>query len=215
MFLKPSPALATLLAMATPAAASGGLPSVPRIDDPSFQTEILGLHNAERRSLGIGDLAWSPALANEARDWANKLAQTGKMAHEKQSRHGENLSSAPMGQGSVASLVQRWLAEKPRYIPGSAHPNTSTSGNWMDVGHYTAVVWSATREAGCAVGRGQTIDFLVCRYNPPGNVRGYAAYDVNAARAAAAAAAKPPAPVTSGQAQPAPVPKPKPGNLRG
>lgn len=175
------------------------MPTVPAPTDPAFQSEILAAHNGERRALGIADLVWSRDLAKEAQDWAATLAKTGRMAHARQSRHGENLSSAPVGRATPTELVARWLAEKPNYIPGSAQPNTSRTGNWADVGHYTAVVWSATREIGCAVGRGQAIDFLVCRYNPPGNVRGYAAYDVKVAAAAAARAA---------EAKPAPQPAP-------
>lgn len=196
------------------ASAAGVMTTVPAPGDPAFQVEILALHNAERRSLGVGDLAWSPALAEEAADWAARLAKTGKMEHERQSRHGENLSSAGAGRGSVAGLVQRWLAEKPNYIPGSAQPNTSKTGNWADVGHYTAVVWSATKSVGCAVGRGQVLDFLVCRYDPPGNVVGYAAYDVNAA-ARAAVAVKPAPPTPAAQTSPTPIPKPKPATIRG
>lgn len=202
------------------AAASGAMATVPGIDNPAFQAEILRAHNTERRSLGIPDLVWSPALAKEARTWAARLARTGVLSHERQTRHGENLAAAGAGRTTPAYLVGMWLAEKPRYIPGRAHPNTSTTGNWMDVGHYTAIVWASTREVGCAVDRGQTLDFLVCRYNPPGNVKGYAAYDVRVAKAVAdkanASEAQPvKAQTGKAPARPAPVPRPKPAGLAG
>jgi uncharacterized protein YkwD len=202
------------------ASAGGAMTAVPKADDPAFQAEILQLHNVERRSMAIADLSWSPELAADAQAWASELARTGKMKHDGRSRHGENLAAGSTGRLTLAYLVNMWLAEKPRYVPGSTHPRTSTTGNWADVGHYTAMVWSNTRRIGCAVGRGQAMDFLVCRYDPPGNVRGYAAYDLSAARAYAAARLQPQAQPVKAQvksvpAGTAPVPKPKPAGVKG
>jgi uncharacterized protein YkwD len=197
----------------------------PAINDRALQSEILTAHNTERRSLGVADLKWSADLAEDAADWAKGLAKSGALKHASQRSHGENLWMGAAGRSTPAGMVGLWLAEKKNYIPGSAHPKTSKTGNWADVGHYTAIVWSATAEVGCAVSRNATHDFLVCRYNPAGNVRGYAAYDVNAARRVAEAkpAAKPdpapkpsPAPAAGKKAPPAapvPLPIPKPATV--
>lgn len=184
--------------------ASGPLamPNVPSIKDPAFQAEILAAHNNERRLLGIPDLKWSADLADEAKDWADELASTGQMKHDSQRKHGENLFFNGAGRRTPAQMVQGWLDEKQYYRPGAAMPNVSTTGNWMHVGHYTAVVWSGTSEVGCAVGRGKSSDFLVCRYNPPGNVQGFAAYDVTIAKRAADAAAAAAAAAKSGKKKP-------------
>lgn len=169
------------------AAAAQGMPTVPKIGDPAFQAAALEAHNVERRAVAVADLVWSPSLAKDAEKWAAKIAKDGAMRHDSRSRHGENLWASTIGAYTIAQMISGWAAEKARYKPGGAHPDVSTTGNWGDVGHYTAMVWSGTTELGCAVARGQKMDFLVCRYNPPGNVTGYAAYDVGKAKAAAAA----------------------------
>jgi len=49
-------------------------------------------------------------------------------------------------------------------------------------GHYTQVIWAATREIGCAVNNqcpGQFSSVYICRYNPPGNFLGQAPYSVD------------------------------------
>lgn len=213
-----------------PASGPLGMPLVPPIDDPAFQEEILAAHNRERTLLGIAPLVWSDDLAEDAEDWAEKLARANRMEHARQRRHGENLFFNGAGRRTPAQMVQGWTDEKLYYIPGGAHPNVSTTGDWRHVGHYTAVVWATTRAVGCAVKRSASSDFLVCRYDPPGNVRGYAAYDVEAAERVVAAAAGTPgarvaaaaarpgepaaAPATALGTDPIPVPIPAPAAVR-
>lgn len=43
-------------------------------------------------------------------------------------------------------------------------------------GHYTAMVWQNTREIGCGFAGTASIDILVCRYNPAGNIIGQMPY---------------------------------------
>jgi hypothetical protein len=184
---------AVLTALAPAAARESALPVVPSIRDPAFQAEILNAHNRERRPLGVAPLVWSDALAEEAEAWAARLAAANRMTHDRQRRHGENLFMNSAGRRSVAQMVQFWTDEKLFYLPGAPHPHVSSTGDWHDVGHYTAIVWAGTRSVGCAIARNASSDFLVCRYDPPGNRRGYAAYDVETARRTAVAAAPPPA----------------------
>jgi hypothetical protein len=67
-------------------------------------------------------------------------------------------------------MVRDWASEKHYFRPG-VFPNVSSSGNWVDVGHYTQIIWRQTTRVGCAVHQAQA-DFLVCRYSPAGNVMG-------------------------------------------
>lgn len=156
---------------------SGSMPSVPAITDPNFQADVLKAHNDERRLVGVGDLVWSPALAAEAKQWADTIAPYGRIQHANQGKHGENIWLNTKDRRTVGSMIAGWAIERAMYIPGGRHPNISTTGNWHDVGHYTQMVWAATTEVGCAIGRGPEKDILVCRYNPIGNFRGQMAFD--------------------------------------
>ncbi|MFT3811082.1 MAG: CAP family protein [Micropepsaceae bacterium] len=213
MFKMQTSTLALAAALVLFAGTAGAVAAAPKITDAAFQTEILNAHNAERRAVGSPDLKWDAALAADAQEWANNLARTGAMQHASQRGQGENLYMSGIGRMSVTQMVGGWLAERANYIPGGAHPNISKTGNWADVGHYTALVWSGTTSVGCAVGRGAKYDFLVCRYSPPGNLRGRMAYDASQPRREVAVAAAKPAPApapAAAAAASAPAPTPTP-----
>lgn len=151
----------------------------PRTSRPSDQIEarLLQAHNGERRRVGSPPLAWSDELEAEARNWARELIATGRFAHDPSMHgHGENLW---MGWGNRAftpeDMVGDWIAKKARYRAG-VFPNVSRTGNWIDVGHYTQVVWSGTTHVGCAVASRDDRSVLACRYAPPGNIDGQRAF---------------------------------------
>ncbi|MGJ3627423.1 CAP domain-containing protein [Sphingomonas sp. MMS24-JH45] len=73
------------------------------------------------------------------------------------------------------AMVDAWAREKRYYKPG-VFPDNSTTGHVADVGHYTQLMWRATRRVGCAVARGVREDVLVCRYAEAGNYRGETAF---------------------------------------
>jgi len=130
-------------------------------------SEILAAHNRYRAEVGVAPLQWSESQAASAQAWANQLAATGTFQHS--GRSGENLARGT-GLG-VSQLVDIWGDEK-RFFRNGAFPNVSTSGNWVDVGHYTQVVWRNTTEVAGGLATGQEGTVLVCHYNPPGNVLG-------------------------------------------
>lgn len=147
----------------------------PRTSRPSDQIEarLLQAHNAERRRVGSPPLAWSDELEAEARVWVQELIASGRFAHDPSMHgHGENLW---MGWGdrdfAPEDMVGDWIAKKAQYRPG-LFPNVSRTGNWVDVGHYTQVVWSGTTHVGCAVATRDDRSVLACRYAPPGNIDG-------------------------------------------
>ena len=82
---------------------------------------------------------------------------------------GENLWMGYAGYYGPDVMVGGFVDERQHFRNGT-FPQVSQTGNWRDVGHYTQVIWRGTREVGCAVARGETNDFLVCRYWPAGNV---------------------------------------------
>ncbi len=151
----------------------------PRSARPSDQIEarLLAAHNAERRRVGAPPLAWSDDLEAESRAWAEELIATGRFAHDPSMHgHGENLWAGWGGRAfTPEEMVGEWIAKKAQYRPG-VFPNVSRTGDWVDVGHYTQVVWSGTTHVGCAVASRGDRSILACRYSPPGNIDGGRAF---------------------------------------
>jgi pathogenesis-related protein 1 len=153
--------------------------------------DVLDIHNRERALVGFPLLTWSDSLAAEAQNWANHLATLGIVCGpqgcQPPAPHGANNENialgyvfpAEFGRTSPAEYAQRWADEKVQYDAGQR------SG--LGIGHYTAMVWKTTSEVGCGFvagavpdedGRGGGTDFLVCRYNPPGNVASQAPFNL-------------------------------------
>ena len=136
---------------------------------------MLDMHNDEREAIGIAPVTWDAALATQALTYAQELARLATFQHSsKASRatpQGENLWMGSRGAFTYEEMSDAWIREKRFYRP---HPVTesSTTGDWRDVGHYTQMVWQGTTAIGCAVASNDRNDYLVCRYSPPGNIYG-------------------------------------------
>lgn len=163
-------------------------PPVPAQSTPSarrdFEQVILSEHNAERTRVGSGPLVWSDRLARDAALWAKTLARTNSFEHAPEGKEpqGENLWMGTQGAYAPQEMVKLWVDEKSLYQP-RRFPDVSTNGVWTDVGHYTQLIWSNTKEVGCALASNSESDFLVCRYAPPGNWMGeFAVPSANRAR---------------------------------
>ncbi len=138
----------------------------------TFSDQVLALHNAERIRLGIAPLAWNPQLAAGARDWAGNLAARGVLQHSRNpGGAGENLWMGTSGAYPPEAMIGAFVNEA-RYFQPGRFPQVSRTGRWSDVGHYTQLIWPATREVGCALVAGRHWDVLVCRYYPAGNIIG-------------------------------------------
>lgn len=139
-----------------------------------FPARVLALHNVERAAAGLAPLTWDARLGLEAARYAVALAITRRFEHSTQlSRRntGENLWMGTRGAFSLDSMVASWSNEK-RLFKSGVFPAISRSGNWHEVGHYTQMVWPGTRRVGCALATSAATDYLVCRYDPAGNVHG-------------------------------------------
>lgn len=142
----------------------------------NLDQRLLAAHNRERLATGVPSLEWDHRLAADAAVWAHELARTGAFKHSPADPadpdvQGENIWAGTPGAWSPEEMVGYWVAEKRDYKPG-IFPAVSRSGDLDKVGHYTQLVWRATRKVGCALDRSAREDILVCRYTEGGNVMG-------------------------------------------
>lgn len=133
---------------------------------------LLAIHNRERADVGVPPLTWDARLAAEAASYVPELIGLGDLEHSDEAMNGEtgeNLAMGTDGAYSPEDLAELWVEERGSFVPG-VFPDVSSTGDWSEVGHYTAMVWRGTRRVGCAVGAGGGDLYLVCRYAPAGNV---------------------------------------------
>jgi pathogenesis-related protein 1 len=156
-----------------------------------FQNTILDIHNRERAAVNvqvpIPPLTWNNDLAAAAQTWADHLKTLGLRCdpspgtcppapHDPsiQGIQGENLSGpGTAGAFTTAQRVERWVNEKQNY---DGTPIKRWEPGMPVTGHYTQMVWRNTQQIGCAASSDGNVDFLVCRYSPPGNYLGQMPY---------------------------------------
>ena len=158
--------LASIPAMAGAASAGAG---------SEFAARVLSAHNNERARAGLALLAWDDRLAIGAADYARQMAATARFGHSNRRARrgiGENLWMGTRGMFPVESMVGAWASEK-RWFVGGVFPNVSRTGNWVDVAHYTQMIWPTTRRIGCATASAGRLEYLVCRYGSAGNIEGH------------------------------------------
>jgi hypothetical protein len=134
---------------------------------------ILYIHNLERGAVHARDLKWNFKLEWNATAYAQQLAATHQLVHAPREGRGierENLLQYNPG-WSVDRMMQSWTVEKRDFVPGY-FPNVARDGNWMNVAHYTQMIWPTTTDIGCGYAIGGGYGWLVCRYSPGGNKDG-------------------------------------------
>jgi uncharacterized protein YkwD len=165
---------AAATALAGPAEARGELRSV------EMKTDMLAAHNAARRHVGLAPMAWSRALAADARKYARQMSRARQFAHSNPvpgaRPQGENLWMGTHDAYSFAEMAGAWVDEGQLYDGGSISQAMS-NGSFDAIGHYTQIIWRGTTMVGCAVVSNADEDYLVCRYSPAGNVMGASPLD--------------------------------------
>jgi Cysteine-rich secretory protein family len=132
--------------------------SVPR-DIAAMEQIWLAEHNAERARLGLKPLIWDIKFYEHA-DQSNAA-----------DAQGENMWMGTLGAYDAQDMVRGWITESVDFQPGT-FPNVSKTGNWIDIGHYTQLIWPDTTNVGCALVGNPRDEYMVCRYLPAGNVLG-------------------------------------------
>lgn len=90
---------------------------------------------ARRSAPGVKrpDLTWDDGLTNDAKKYAQYLADNKKFEHSGVNGQGENLFMSS-GNASLADATRAWLNEKPNY-----HGENIPDGDFAKYGHYTQV----------------------------------------------------------------------------
>ncbi|XP_015768451.1 PREDICTED: venom allergen 3-like [Acropora digitifera] len=108
-----------------------------------FKVQCVRWHNRFRAKHQARPVKWDPALANDAKKWANYLAANNLFQHDRNRRNqGENLylsSKKPANPCIVAT--QRFYDEVKYY-------NFKKPGFSSRTGHFTQVVWKSTKRKG-------------------------------------------------------------------
>ncbi|POS78661.1 hypothetical protein DHEL01_v202938 [Diaporthe helianthi] len=145
-------------------------------------TSALNAHNDARHAAQgqkRPDLALDDALTNDAKKYAQFLAENKKFEHSGAQGQGENLFMSS-GNASLLDGTRAWLAEKPNY-----HGEKIADGNFGSYGHYTQesfdacipCIWPTTTKVGIAAAKASNgATYIVARYTPPGNWWGQTAY---------------------------------------
>lgn len=144
---------------------------MPLQDQSNLAARLLAAHNRERAAVGVPLLRWDPMLAASAASYGPALAAMGRLEHSPRASRpseSENLWMGSRRAYTPEQMVGAWASERAFFRPG-VFPNVSTTGNWLDVSHYTQMIWRGTTAVGCAVHSSGNTDYLVCRYSPRGN----------------------------------------------
>ncbi|RLV94026.1 hypothetical protein JA1_002095 [Spathaspora sp. JA1] len=129
----------------------------------TFQEEMLLDHNTKRARHGVGPLKWSSECFNFASGYASQYDCSGKLKHSGE-KFGENLAYgySPLG------AMNAWYVEGEEYVYGTE----------KIYNHFTAIVWNRTTEMACASRSCERGFYIICSYDPPGNVIGYSTRNV-------------------------------------
>jgi hypothetical protein len=122
-------------------------------------------HNRLRAKHCASPLKWSRKLESSAQRWANSLKDRGCVFGHSGGQYGENLAGGTQGTVGPEAAVSMWYDE-------AKHYSFRSGGFSMKTGHFTQLVWRATKELGCGHAQCNGLDLWVCQYDPPGNVEG-------------------------------------------
>jgi glioma pathogenesis-related protein 2 len=156
---------------------SGNATAQASLDINTLQSNALSQHNAYRSAHRTPALEFSQSLNNSAQKYADQLVAKGVFEHSNTPGIGENLfvlhTTAPgVNVGNLAKhVVKSWYDEVSLY-------NYNQPDFSHQTGHFTQIVWKDSTNIGCGIAQGKTnikgthfnSFYVVCHYNPPGNV---------------------------------------------
>ena len=115
------------------------------------------------------DASWDEGLANQAQQWVNHLASTGRLEHGGADGAGQNLfmtyDTAADPNSVCIAATNAWYSEVDKY-------DYNNPGFTSETGHFTQLVWRGSTRMGYAVASGQYGTFVAAHYVAPGNYEG-------------------------------------------
>ncbi|CEF66132.1 CAP domain-containing protein [Strongyloides ratti] len=136
--------------------------------------------NRFRTIHAVPNLILNSVIEKRAQLWAESLAKKGicksasGMCHEKDSAYGENI--AVVTHQYIQYPISIWYNEI-KYF------NFTSFKLIPSVLHFTQLIWKGTKQMGCGISRDKnTKYFIVCKYHPPGNIKGLARWNVPRAK---------------------------------
>ncbi|CAO1357642.1 unnamed protein product [Diamesa serratosioi] len=134
-----------------------------------FQLDALEAHNDYRSRHGVPMMELNLALCDYSTEWANCLADSNTLRHNRESPYGENIflkTSSRKIYPDPYEPVMQWYSEmrKNDFKP-SPYPSNETK-------HFTQVIWksSTTLGVGYATNKSGKKLYVVCNYHPAGNI---------------------------------------------
>ena len=138
------------------------------LDLEKIRSEILSDHNYHRKRHQVDTLVRNSEIEKVAQTYSEHLAEIGNMQHSQNEKYGENLYYCMSSAGICVTgqkASQSWYNEVKQY--NFADPKF-TSGT----GHFTQLVWKASKQIGCGAACKNNKCFVTCNYYPRGNYLG-------------------------------------------
>ncbi|XP_030384451.1 Golgi-associated plant pathogenesis-related protein 1 [Scaptodrosophila lebanonensis] len=130
-----------------------------------IKSTVLQEINKYRRMHCACPLQLQEKLMEQAQAWADYLAQKNLLETSPKPIYGQNIMCAHKAMFCVPRMIKLWYQEKYEY-------NFLKPGFDLYTGHFTQLVWWATQYLGVGVASNEKRIWIVCYFNPPGNVRG-------------------------------------------
>jgi glioma pathogenesis-related protein 2 len=127
---------------------------------PINAPKLVACINTIRASFGAPPVQWDPKIARFAQDWANR----GMFKHRPYNVYGENLAITTSKRSDMSDAIAMFEGESTNY-------DWNNPGFSSNTGHFTALVWCASRRIGAGAatlkdGR----NLFVLNFDPPGNI---------------------------------------------
>ena len=146
-------------------------------DFSSFYTSLVNKHNTLRKKHSAQNLSKLAAIATLAQKTANSCKSQGKLVHSGTSYNGQWMGQNLFLMGGAAptadDVANDWYSENQNYDYSTGKAKKANAV----IGHFTQMVWKATKQIGCAVAIGPWGNYnpsyyVCCNYFPGGNVSG-------------------------------------------